>query len=408
MSQKTRIARVTAATAVTALVTSMAIGAAPNAGAADRGAADRGVPRRAAPAVPTYYMALPGGDNFANAPGAPTAVVGNTLTGKRLLTVRPSGKDKFVTVSAAADDRTFVLGAAPNLSPPAIPTATDWYLVHLTTQPRLHATIRKLHTPALAKNDLADATALSPDGTQVAVVGLNDAFPKPPVEWLRVYSARTGALLRTWTGPLNVNWDGYTTLAWTAHGHQLAIGYTFSTTRPGSKRIWDHLGVRAIDVRRPGHDLIADSNLVWQRLTRGEGFSSPVALNCALDIRVVVSADGAVTCAASGLLRVYNPNPLGAACPKVPPWQSLGFLSFSAATGKQSTLFQVDTNCVASGDDVLWTSASGDAVIGYYMLGEIPVPGDHPVVRFGVFGAGKYTPLPVPPTTASVPNTIAW
>ena len=77
----------TALAAVSALAASMVIGADPSAGAA-AGA------RAAAPAVPGYYLALPGGDNFANVPGSRTAVVDDTLTGKRLLTVRAFGTDK--------------------------------------------------------------------------------------------------------------------------------------------------------------------------------------------------------------------------------------------------------------------------------------------------------------------------
>jgi hypothetical protein len=120
--------------------------------------------------VPEYYLVLPGGNNFANVPGLRTAVVGDTLTGKRLLTVRAFGKDKFVTVSAAADDRTFVLGANPNPEPPAIPSATEWYLVHVTPGAKLRATERKLRIPGPGKGDWAAATALSPNGAQVAVL----------------------------------------------------------------------------------------------------------------------------------------------------------------------------------------------------------------------------------------------
>ena len=124
--RRKRLLAVAATAAALALTTSLALAASsPDARA---GATGRRVP---APAVPRYYMALPGADNFANVPGAPTAVVADTFTGTKLLTVRPFGKDKFVTVSAAADDRTFVLGAAPGLEPPAVPSATTWYLVRV-------------------------------------------------------------------------------------------------------------------------------------------------------------------------------------------------------------------------------------------------------------------------------------
>ena len=130
--RRKRLLTVAATTAALALTTSLALAASsPDARA---GATGRRVP---APAVPRYYMALPGEDNFANVPGAPTAVVADTFTGTKLLTVRPFGKGKFVTVSAAADDRTFVLSAAPGLEPPAVPSATTWYLVR-AARPGIH------------------------------------------------------------------------------------------------------------------------------------------------------------------------------------------------------------------------------------------------------------------------------
>ena len=407
MNWKAVIAPVTAVAAVGALVTSMVFGdAAPSAAAPSAGAAAGA--RAASRAVPAYYLALPGGDNFANVPGSRTAVVGATLTGKRLLTVRAFGTDKFVTVSAAADDRTFVLGANPNPQPPAIPSATEWYLVHVTPGAAFRATERKLRIPGPGKDDWIAATSLSPDGREVALLGTEEgAYPAPLEMWVRVYSVATGALLRSWSGLRNTTSGGYTTLSWTDRGHQLAIGYTFSVTPAGSKRSWPYIGVRLLDVRRPGHDLTTASRLAWSRLAAPSGLSRPTPLTCAVDLRVVVSADGTVVCAGYGLLRVYHPNPFGATCPAVPAWDSLGFVAYSTATGKQAgTLFQYDTNCAPGAVDVLWTSAAGDRVIGYYTLGE-PFASKQ-IFRFGLFSHGRYTPLPLPPTTTTIPVTIAW
>ena len=135
-----RIAPVAAVAAVMALTISVAIGGA--GAAANAGAAVAGTPALAS-AVPKYYVALPGGDNFGNVPGSATAVVGDTITGKRLLTVRPSGQDKFVSVSAAADDTTFVLGGNPDpeASLPTVAPPTDWYLVQLKPGSKLSATV---------------------------------------------------------------------------------------------------------------------------------------------------------------------------------------------------------------------------------------------------------------------------
>jgi hypothetical protein len=364
--------------------------------------------RTASLALPAYYLALPGGDNFANVPGSRTAVLGDTLTAKRLLTIRAFGTDKFVTVSAAADDRTFVLGANPNPQPPAIPSATEWYLVHVTPGATFRATERKLRISGPGKNDWIAATALSPDGRQVAVLGTYQETGSAPLTmWVRVYSVATGALLHSWSGLLNATSGGYTTLAWTDRGHQLAIGYTFSVTPAGSKRSWPYIGVRLLAVDRPGHNLTADSRLAWSELAAEGGLSRPTPLTCAPDLQVVVSADATVVCAGYGILRAYNPNPVAKTCPAVPDWASVGFVAYSTGTGKQpGTLFQYDTNCLPGNVGVLWTSAAGDRVIGSYSLGGFLAT--KPVFRFGVFSHGRYTPLPLPPTTTTVPATIAW
>jgi hypothetical protein len=400
--------RIAAVAAVGALAASMVVSVAAPSVAAPIAARSAPAAANPSPVVPEYYVALPGGNNFANVPGSRTAVVGNTLTGRKPITIRAFGKDKFVTVSAAADDRTFVLGANPNPQPPAIPTATEWYLVHLTPGAKFRATERKLRIPGPGKNDWDAATAVSPNGKEVAVVGVYEAtYPAPDVDWVRIYSAATGKLLHSWSGLPDATWDGYITLAWTEGGRQLAIGYTFGLTPAGSKRSWPYLGVRLLNVASPGHNLTTDSRLAWSKLQAESGISKPTPLTCAVDYQVTVSADGTVVCGGYGILRAYTPNPLAKTCPAVPDWAAVGFVAYSTATGKEvGPLYQEDTNCEMSQISVLWSNATGDTAIGYYTLGTFFAT--KPVVRFGVFSHGTYTQLRLPPSTTTVPDTIAW
>jgi hypothetical protein len=384
-----------AATAV-ALTVSLALVA--NGADASTGVAGRHV---AAAQVPHYYMALPGADNFANVPGAPTAVLADTFTGKKLLTVRPSGKDKFVTVSAAADDRTFVLGAAPGLEPPAVPSATTWYLVRVLPGRVFTATVRKLRVPAPPPGGRADTTALSPDGRELAVLGTEPGPKQSYLEFLRVYSVATGRLLHAWSGPLDVAWDAYTTLSWTAGGRQLAVGYTWFAKSA------QYLGVRTVDVTRPGQNLLADSRLAWS-VKDYLNVPNTYPLTCAVDIQVTVTADGTVVCAAAGVFRAVKQTLGGPACPAIPAWNSAGFLEYSAVSGKLArTVYRTDSSCVPGGSGVLWASASGRTIIGYIQYGEPPLTKTS-VLRFGIFTGGRFTPLPVPPATSTVPDAIAW
>jgi hypothetical protein len=391
-----------AAAAAVGLTVSLALAA--NGADATTGTTATAIERHAAtPQVPRYYMALPGADNFANVPGAATAVLADTFTGKKLLTVRPFGRDKFVTVSAAADDRTFVLGAAPGLQPPAVPSATTWYLVRVL--PRrggaMAASVRKLRVPGPPPGGRADTTALSPDGRELAVLGTQPGPKQSYLEFLRVYSVSSGQLLRVWSGPLNVAWDAYTTLSWTAGNRQLAVGYTWFAS--GGQ----FLGVRLVDVARPGHDLVAGSRLAWS-ITTFLNVPKTYSMTCAVDIQVTVAADGTVVCGAGSVFRVVKQTFGGPACPATPAWNSAGFLEYSTVTGKQArAVYRTNSSCVPGGSGVLWVSASGHAVIGYIKYGEPPLTKTS-VLRFGIFTGGTFTPLPAPPTTTTVPDAIAW
>jgi hypothetical protein len=356
------------------------------------------------PAVPKYYVALPGANDNGNVPGSTEAVVGDTFSGKRLLILRPPAGYKFTSVTAGADDRTFVLGVEWHPQPPAMPLATAWYLVRITPGPKIRATTRKLPVPAPTSGSAVDTVALSPDGREFATLGdVGGPIGRTGKQKLalRVYSVRTGAVLRAWPGVFYAGFDDYATLSWTADG-QLAFARSwFTPAAPG-----EYFGVRMLTVTHPAGDLVAASRLVW---------STPVPLetprthrfSCAYGLRALVTADGkTVVCTAYGVFR--TPPPLsGPVCPAVPAWNDLGFLEYSTATGKLvRTLYRLDTNCMTDGLDVLWTSATGDAVIGYFSFGT-PL-GRQSVTRFGVFSENKFRPLPVPPTTVTAPVSIAW
>jgi hypothetical protein len=87
-------------------------------------------------------------------------------------------------------------------------------------------------------------------------------------------------------------------------------------------------------------------------------------------------------------------------CPAVPPWDDEGILEYSTATGKLvRALYKSSSNCVPGYVPpwILWTSADGNAVIGFLTFATQGTKKS--IVRFGVFTAHKFTPLPVPHTS---------
>jgi hypothetical protein len=361
--------------------------------------------------VPEYYLALPIGDN---APGAKTAVFGNTFTGQKLLSVHASGADEFVSVMAAADDRTFVLGGAvPDPNSPAPASATDWYVVRVSLTPTPTATIRKLAI-TLPANVLPAVTALSPDGRELAIStesggGLRDGKPLNLIG-LRVYSVTTGALLDSWSGtvPGADAISEPTVLSWTADGKQMAFGYTYNVAGQ------TYLGVRLLMLDRPGHDLIANSRLVWSEELPGI-IPGEHSLSCEwlFGSPVVVTPDGrTLICGADTsnvVLDAPYPGQKPGTCLQGEPPTTVAFLEYSTASGRLlHPLYSERSDCAAGPLSILWASSSGDEIIGY--VADVPVQSANhrtvPGPAFGLFSGGKFTRLPQPPTTTM--TAIAW
>jgi hypothetical protein len=356
--------------------------------------------------VPEYYMALPGGDNFANSPGATSAVLGNTFTGRELLTVRPSGADKFVSVMAAADDRTFVLGGEPNPQGAGLPRASDWYVVHVSLTPVPSATIRKLAI-TLPAQVLPMATALSPDGTELAI----SSEARAGLIELRVYSVATGGLLKSWSGvvPGATADVGADSLSWTADGQRMAFGYTYAVADQ------THYGVGLLTIDRPGQDLFANSRRVWSE-ELPENISGQHSLSCGWaevsPLAVVTPDGGTLICGAYTSFAgpaIPTPGQTPRTCLTGVPPVTVGFLEYSTASGRLlQPLYSERSNCTGAPLGILWTSPSGGKVIGY--IADLPVKSANhrtiPRPAFGLFSGGKFTRLPQPPTVTV--TAIAW
>jgi hypothetical protein len=362
-------------------------------------------PPPASSGVPRYYMALPEADGFTRS--ATQAVVGDTFTGRRLATLHAPAGEEFVSVTAGADDQTFVLGtrSGPKKGSVIENDATRWYLVWLTSGAKVTATMREL--PVRVPETVL-ATALSPDDTRLAVLsasgGLESPGTKPtPVSLrLRIYSAVTGAPLHEWSGTVPYQSVSFFPLVtWTGDGQQV----TFDLN--GSPR----LEVRMLPADDPGHGLLTDSRLAWsvpEPSTYYPTREHPFTCGTWDAPDPLVTTDGkTVVCGASSIFAKSTVNPAGGQCGGL-AWSSGGIVEYSAATGKPTrTLYRSESNCLpVSGMGPvapLWASDSGDTVLGYFNFG------NH--IRFGVIRQGTFTPLPTPPALSGLSadlTAIAW
>ncbi|WP_300612803.1 hypothetical protein [Trebonia sp.] len=353
-------------------------------------------------AVPTYYVALDHPDNR----GSPDpVVVGDTRTGTVLATVQPPAHDTFDGVTAAADDRTFILDVRQFTWPDRLPTPPAWYLLRLFPGSAHPARLTRLAIPAVPWPSLlgttVDGIALSPDGTELAVMFQESGAEALPVR-LWIYSVATGKLLRAWTAPVVVSpmdggalvfgqnfiFDDNTILSWTADGRELAFvfglqGLTTTT-------------VRVLDLARPGQNLLADSKVVLD-LKQG---ARP-------DCTTLMPTAGGQT-----IICGTSPPPgKGAAggCAGTVAADRPALLEFSTATGQLTgTVYQYTGQCRSGSASVLWANPSGSVVIGYLDIAPLAKTASDRV-EAGVITHGRFTPLSfllaggTPP-----PDSIAW
>lgn len=359
--------------------------------------------------VPRYYMSL-GAPVSGSTTASATVVVGDTLSGQRLITVGPFAAGDATSVTAAADDRTFVVATEPDPGFGAADHGTPtWYLIRVTPDSRPGYSVSELrvHFP---EGGYFSAMALSPDGTKLALAGSLDGTARRPAQTLvNICSVTTGELLGSWTQAQTGSRTPVGSLWWTTGERQLA--FTYQTGTSGRDHV---IEVRLLPVTSQGHDLIADSRSVWSTrasAARGRAPSFKSQMSCgdyAAD--VLVTADGnTIVCAAAG--GIGDPvHPAPDACPGDAPRNFETIREYSTATGNLTrTVYTAQTSCFplfsANGPTgVLWASDAGDAVIGCF--GFAALPDGKPVVRFGIYGTQTFRPLPLPPTTR--PGTIAW
>jgi hypothetical protein len=349
-------------------------------------------PTSAAPvaaSVPRYYVALvahrettvdPGGT--ASSSVQQQAVVADDRTGRALATVPPPAGLNFAGVTAAADDRTFVLSGYDMAT-----RQTTWYLLRFTPGAPDPAKLEKLPIGPLASQ--INGLALSPDGRELAIMFAGGSLQ------LRTYSVGSGALLGTWQTDTNY-WIPRTGganafgLAWLSDERHVSFRFDAYAKNSAGHLIT----VRTLDVAAAGHDLLADSRLALQEPTQ----SAPVAPCWAS----LATPDGSVVCGtfvttAKGNWKCVVGSPL--------------FISYGAAGRK--ILYRFPGSCQSAIALPLWTDASARDVIGYAPIA-LNDTGSMMAYRFGVITAGRFTPLPalidapVVYTAIILPGNIAF
>lgn len=320
--------------------------------------------------VPVYY---------AEVGSATSLVVGDDRNGAVLSTLAPPGGTTFAGVAGAGDDRTFVVDTMADGD-----GTHAWYLLRITPGGSDPAQLSSLPLPTLPGTDQIVGLALSPDGSELAVMfepwksyetqGANRVLTGPPGPFsLHTYALATGKQLRAWTAPTVTDEaisesgaglpDNEVNLTWTADGRTLGFLYSPFTTPTDE---------RTLSVTAPGTDLIADSRVVLAMANALPACNGEMTL----------TSDGKTTICSVGS---YAPGG-GCTAPKAE------FALYPVSTGKLGGfLYRDERSCATAQDWVVW-ARSGDIAIGV-----LAIQGAGQTTNFtvGLLTPDTFTPLNV-------------
>jgi hypothetical protein len=359
--------------------------------------------------LPGYYVAL---HPVSGRPGAPDGlIVGDTRTGKTAAVIAPPAYSTIVSVSGAADDRTFAVVAAPASGGPGLDDG--FYLLAITPG---GAPAAKLTQLPMEPQPGVIATALSASGTELAVATANEAVAGGPVtRELTVYSVATGRPLRSWTttdtsaivsaampGARLGQYAGqYPALTWIDADR--AIAFPALSRSQATAGLYS-LAVRSVTVAAPGTDLLADSKVI---ANLGK---APDAADLCGTAFPVVSGNGTT------YLCVTGDGPDGHTSPTTVRWvlQWRPMPTDLADNAEWRLARYVKIIGVPAGSTVnpatVWASSTGAMLLVQWT---VVTPGHGTSVRLGELNVAEndltFTPLPAPAifATGGLP-AIAW
>jgi hypothetical protein len=326
-------------------------------------------------AIPRYYVALA---DAGNSNSQLKAVVGDDQTGRTVAVLNPSASQNFYGVTAAADDRTFVV-----MNYTAATQQTTWYRLRIAPGTAHPAQLTKLPIKPVTAH--VAGLALSPDGRELAVMWRTATTQTNAVTYLAVYSMASGAALHTWvTKGDNINaiagGGNGEALAWVNGDQSVDFRWIVTTGEPHPSSTHT---IRRVDVAAPGGDLLADSRVAVRFPPDAEPTKSIASVPCGTS---VTANDGTVACGTVSFSDVSFEE----VCSTVPP----SFVTYSATTGKRlKVLYQWHGQCLEAQARPVWTDAGGRHVIAFLLLSEKGVKTSL-TDEFGLIANGRFTPLP--------------
>jgi hypothetical protein len=323
--------------------------------------------------VPRYFVELTAKNRL-----LPGLLVGDTFTGRKVATIAAPAGMTFTGVSAAADDRSFVVDGSPAADPLGSRT---FYLLRIDPGSAVPAQLTRLPIAPVAD---ATGMALSRSGRELAVTiaGSKDT--------LRIYSVATGRQLRAWSasgdfGLFSIARRAEITdlsgLSW-VDGDRAVV---FPVMPPKT-----HPHVITSSIRRLEVSAAGDNNLTTaSRVIFTERFPGPRVDQVSCVDRWLMRGDGRAIVCATNLGPPLRADFQGYV---KPAWLVHPIVPAAAPR----TLYQ-STLHLTKGDDgfgigTLWANQAGDTLLVYWYAAH----NIYTIVNlhFGVISHGRYTPLP--------------
>jgi len=329
-------------------------------------------------AVPPYYVAL-------TAPAYPDVYNGNTTAAEIRATatgavlakvVPPKPYVHFAGVTAAANDRTFVLVAEEKSHPPEQQPGegphpyyqpSRFYLLRFDPGTG-RVSLRALPAAFIPANEEVRDMALSPDGTSLAadidgqwLVGSHLFVFDLATGTERAWSFKTCARCGPSSGGLGYGGTNVDALSWTGDARHVAF---VGPNRAG----WpSHGTVRLLDVTLPGSDLLANSRPV-ATLPPGDNATD-------LSWRgAIITPDGQTVVMVEEL-----------ATGKAPLMVRDRLLKVSVTTGRVAVVNDLNVLAGYQYEQVMYTNATGSVLV---------VSGARKGMTAGILHGDTYTPLP--------------
>jgi hypothetical protein len=285
--------------------------------------------------IPPYFVSVAFTGEAAQSPAV--AVVHDTVSGHALATIRPSIRGgTIVGVSAAGDDRTFVLDEQTWVKYPANVVAAGYfgshsfYLLRLSSAGRV-SSLSRLRVTVPATQPLG-AFALSPDGQRLA---LSVASEKGPARTrIEVVTLSTGSM-RVWAanGIFKSGIADSRGLSWTADGRELAFEW-----EPKNQGEFPPVEARLLSLTSADGDLLAASRRVVATGRQFKPSGSTFQVSDAENDPVVTPDGSAIVTSTlywqAKTKRRPRPGTAGTASPSTPPGP--GSSSGSWDTGRSS------------------------------------------------------------------------